>query len=433
MELLTLLLFCGILLTSILLRISIIWALLGGLFLFAAYALKKGFQPRRVFEMCASGILSAQNILITMALIGVLTAVWRACGTIAEIICLTTPLLNPSIFLLMAFLLNCVVSFLTGTAFGTAATMGVICAAMGASLGIPVLFTGGAVLSGVFFGDRCSPVSTSMLLVAELTHTSPYENIPKMLRSSAVPFFLSCVFYLLLGFSGAVSGQIPDFQTLFRREFQLHPLLLLPAVVILTLSLLRVRVKYAMTASILSALPLALLFQRHTPVALLQIALSGFHASDPEVAVLMNGGGVLSMLRVLIIICISSAYAGIFRDTELLSGIRGFLYAAGKKTTPFGAVLLTSVFTSMIACNQTLATMLTDQLCRGMDDNDVFAIQLENSVILVAGLIPWSIAGGVPLSSIGAPSSSMLLACYLYFVPAWTLLCAVLRKNQTAA
>ena len=87
----------------------------------------------------------------------------------------------------------------------------------------------------------------------------------------------------------------------------------------------------------------------------------------------------------------------------------------------------------MIACNQTLATMLTDQLCRGMDDNDVFAIQLENSVILVSGLIPWSIAGGVPLSSIGALSSSMLLACYLYFVPAWTLLRAVFRKKQTAA
>lgn len=57
----------------------------------------------------------------------------------------------------MAFLLNCLVSFLTGTSFGTAATMGVICAAIGSSLGLNQLLVGGAVLSGVYFGDGAPP------------------------------------------------------------------------------------------------------------------------------------------------------------------------------------------------------------------------------------------------------------------------------------
>lgn len=42
-----------------------------------------------------------------------------------------------------------------------ARTIGVICMTMANSMGIPPFLTGGAILAGIFFGDRCSPVSTS--------------------------------------------------------------------------------------------------------------------------------------------------------------------------------------------------------------------------------------------------------------------------------
>ena len=80
-------------------------------------------------------------------------------------------------YVLVTFLLCCVISALTGTAFGTAATMGVICTTMAGSMGIPILYSGGAVLAGSFFGDRCSPMSTSALLVSTVTKTDLYRNI----------------------------------------------------------------------------------------------------------------------------------------------------------------------------------------------------------------------------------------------------------------
>ena len=52
-----------------------------------------------------------------------------------------------------------------------------------------------------------------------------------------------------------------------------------------------------------------------------------------------------------------------------------------------------------------------------------------NTAVQVAGLVPWSIAGGVPLASVGAPSSSMLLGCFLYLVPAWRLLVEARKKK----
>ena len=41
---------------------------------------------------------------------------------------------------------------------------------LGTSMQVSPVFLGGAILSGVYFGDRCSPVSTSAQLVKS-THT----------------------------------------------------------------------------------------------------------------------------------------------------------------------------------------------------------------------------------------------------------------------
>ena len=65
----------------------------------------------------------------------------------------------------------------------------------------------------------------------------------------------------------------------------------------------------------------------------------------------------------------------------------------------------------MISCNQTLAIMLTHQLSRDLAPTaQEHALDLEDSVVLVAGLVPWSIAGGVPLASMGAPVESLVAA-----------------------
>lgn len=76
------------------------------------------------------------------------------------------------------------------------------------------------------------------------------------------------------------------------------------------------------------------------------------------------------------------------------------------KITPFGTTLLTSVVTAAVSCNQTLSIMLTNQLCgENNPDKKEFALSLENSAVVVAPLLPWSIASAVPLAFIGAPTN----------------------------
>ena len=368
--------------------------------------------------MLVSGILTAKNILIVFVLIGMMTALWHACGTIPFIICHAAKLLRPEVILLVSFLLNCALSVLTGTSFGTAATIGVICMAMGVSAGASPLLLGGAILSGAFFGDRCSPFSTSALLVSELTKTSIFDNIKNMVRTAWFPFLLTCILYGVLGFQLHSQTETTDLTSLFGREVVLHPTAILPAVVILILALMRIPVKFAMLASIAASLVVGFFIQDLAVTDLPQLLLSGYHAADPEAATFLDGGGILSMVKVAAIVCISSSYAGIFQNTRLLDGLKAGLSKLGARITPFGAILVAAAGTSMIACNQTLSIMLTTQLGHDLEpDNACMALALENSAVIVAPLIPWSIAGAVPLATIGAPMTSLFAAFFLYLVP----------------
>ena len=421
METITLILFALILTACLLLKLPTLYALFAGLILFCAYALKKGNSPKQIVSMLCAGVLTAKNILIVFVLIGMMTALWRACGTIPYIICHAAKLLRPEIILLVSFLLCCGISVLTGTSFGTSATIGVICMSMGISAGTSPLLLGGAILSGAFFGDRCSPFSTSALLVSELTKTSIFDNIKNMLRSAWLPFLITCMLYGVLGFQFHSQAAQTDLTALFSREVTLHPAALLPAAVIL--ALMRIPVKYAMLASIITSLLVGSAIQQFTPGKLPALLLTGFHAADAEAAAFLNGGGICSMVKVAAIVCISSSYAGIFQSTGLLDGLKAGLVRLGAHITPFGAILLASVGTSMISCNQTLSIMLTDQLGRELEpDAGRMALDLENSAVVVAPLIPWSIAGAVPLSTVGAPMTSLFAAFFLYLVPVCYLL-----------
>ena len=431
MELAVIGLFCGALLFCVAMDWSILYALAAGLVVFWGYGFKKGLSFKDMAKLSLNSIKTVKNILITFMLIGMLTALWRGAGTIPFIVCSVTQLINPSVFLMMTFLLNCLIALLIGTSFGTAATMGVICVTMATTMDINLVLVGGAVLSGTFFGDRCSPVSTSALLVSELTRTDIFDNIKNMIKSCIVPFVLTCGIYYVLGASAAGQGQMPDLYALFGREFVLEWITIIPAVIIVVLSAFRVKVKAAMTVSILSALPICVLVQDIAISQLPQLVIMGYTAADAQVGRMISGGGIVSMLRVAAIVCISSSYSGIFEKTGLFDSVKAMVESLAAKTNNFTATLLTSFVAGAMACNQTLAIILTHQIVDRLEsDNSRFALNLEDTVVVTAPLIPWSIASATPLSAIGCSANSIPFAVFLYLLPLWGVIVATAKGKK---
>lgn len=422
-EFLTLMIFVSILTASIITGFSLVAALFMGLLVFMAYALYRGFALKQIVLMILGGVKSARIVLIVLTLIGILTALWRAGGTIPYIIHHSVQYIHPEYFVVFTFLLCCLMSALTGTAFGSASTMGVICMTIGLSLGIDPFYAGGAILSGVYFGDRCSAMSSSASLVSELTGTNLFVNIRNMLRTSLVPFLITVVIYTVTGRSGSTGALRLDGISVFSRNFNLSFWVAVPSILIVLLSLFKLNVKKTMSISILASIIVCLVFQNMTIFEILRTMVLGYYATDPELVLLLNGGGLASMVRSASIVAISSSYFGIFRNTDLVAKIREWVFLLSSRTSHFFTALVTGIVMSVISCNQTLATMLTYELMdRIMDDKYKLAVYLENTSIVVAPLIPWSIAGAFVLHAVGAPTSSILYAVYLYLIPLYNLL-----------
>ena len=434
MNVLVLLLFTAALILCVLAEISVVYALLFGFCLFFSYGLWQKKSVKQMIQMSWSGLRNGKNILTAFFLIGIITAVWRASGTIAMIIYGSTALIIPSIFILITFLLNCFVSVLIGTAFGTSATMGVICMTIGTIMGINPAYLGGAIISGAYFGDRCSPMSTSALLVSEMTETNVFDNIRNMIKTSWIPFSLVCIIYLILGLGIDATSVSLELINLFAENFNLHWVTMVPAGIIIIFSLFKINLKRTLFTSIVLGSILCLTLQGMELPLLLKTMVWGYESSNPTLAPVINGGGLQSMMRAGMIVSISYTCSGIFEGTQLLMGLKNNIQVLATRITPYGGMVVTAIATSMVACNQTLAIILTNDLCKEIvPDKKTRAIHLENTAVLIAGLVPWSIAGAVPMDSVGAPTSSLLFACYLYLVPITQFIVLKFHKNKQSA
>ena len=428
-SIITISLFSLSLIVCLFLNFSVVYALIIGYIIFISYGLIKGYNLKVLVKKSFEGMLTVKNILLVFILIGMITALWRASGTIAYIVYMGSKLISPSILILITFLLCAMLSLLIGTSLGTAATIGVICFSIGKTMGINPYYIGGAVLSGIYFGDRCSPMSTSALLISELTKTNLYTNIKMMIKTSIIPFIVTCVFYLFLGFKSTISPVSVDVTEIFKQNYNLNIVVIIPAILIIVLSLLKINVKKTMLISIVVSFIIAMFIQKESVVSLIKYCIFGYNNSNQELNLMMKGGGILSTINVGLIVGISSSYSGIFKETKMLVPLKEYLKGFSEKTSNYFVIFLSSIISGAIACNQSLGIILTNELSEELVDKQERAIILENTVVLLAGLIPWNTAMVVPLRTLDVGIMSVFFAFYLYFLPLWNLIVGIIKEK----
>lgn len=408
-------LFCLAIACALVFGFSLVWALLAGYILFFVYALAKGRSFRELLAVSSEGIKTVGQITTTLLCIGMLTGAWRASGTIAYLVDLALGTISPDIFLPSIFLCNCAISFLLGSAFATGATMGVISMSVANALNFSPLLTGAAILSGCYFGDRCSPMSTSLLLVTTLCQTAYHRMARPLFKSSALAFVLTLGLYAFFSMQYHAEDAIPDIYALFSKEYAMSWLLSVPAVLVLVLAFMRLHVRNAVLISTALSVALCYVIQEQSPASILHSLTLGFQAGHADVGRLMSGGGIISMAEVVGIVFISSTYAGLFRVSGLLDGQEHMVQLLARKNT-FLAYAGSGILTGAIACNQTLSIMLTHQLTQPLGkDREMHALNMADSALLLSAVIPWSIAATVPLAMSGAPLASIPFAFYLWF------------------
>ena len=182
----------------ILLGQSLILAIWVGIAAFAALGLRRGMTVRAMWDAAWEQGRKMCCVIVIYMLIGAITALWRSAGTIAFFIYHGLRIITPQLFLLVTFLLTSFISYALGTSFGVVGTLGVILMALARSGGVSVAITAGTIVAGAYFGDRCSPASSSATLVAAATDTKLYDNLHMMHRTGWLPYLVSLAAYAAL-------------------------------------------------------------------------------------------------------------------------------------------------------------------------------------------------------------------------------------------
>lgn len=401
---------------------SLIWALLLGLALFSLLGLKKGFTPRQLAAMAWRQGRDSLIVVPVFLLIGMVTALWRASGTISVFLYYGLEGLRPASFLLVAFLLSAVLSFALGTCYGVTGTAGVVLITLARSGGVDLAVTAGAILSGAYFGDRCSPMSSCATLVAACTGTELYKNVREMLKTALLPTLLTVLAFGVLSRMNPIQRMDSAVLSALRENFDLHWTVLLPAVLMLVLPLAKVPVKWAMAASAATAFVLTVALQGLPVPEALRTAILGYAPRQAELAGILSGGGLVSMVTSGAVVFITSLYAGILEGIDALAPAKDWVERLSRRVGLFPAAVLVSTAVVSVFCNQAVMVMIDAQLladsyeARGASRTEL-AMDIANSGVTIAGLVPWSIAITVPLSMLDVGTEAIPWCVLLYMIP----------------
>lgn len=412
------------------------YPLMGALTLFFIMALRRGYASKDIVTMIYKGGKKSLIVIQVFILIGAIIAIWMASGTVPAIVYYGVKLIKPGMFILSAFLISCFVSFLIGTSVGTSGTVGIALMVIAKGGNVNVAATAGAIIAGAYFGDRCSPMSSSANLVAYLTGSNIYDNIKNMFKTCIVPFSVSIIFYYLLSRVFPLHNSANGISNEILKMFNVNLIVLFPAVIIIIFSAFKVNVKISIIVSVMTAFLLSIFIQHQTIVNCIKFIIFGYSMDkSSSLYPIIKGGGIISMIKTSIIIFIASAFAGIIEGTRMLNSIENLTQKANSRYEIFRNLAITSVFTSAVGCSQAFAVILTHMLNkkayeRNNIDSDCMAVDLENTAILISVLIPWNVAVLVPMTILGVNASSIPYAIYIYILPFWNLLFLKFKKSE---
>lgn len=414
--------FMVVMLLSLTRGVSMILPLLVGVAAFTVVALRRGFRFKSIACMFARGMWESRIVVLIMLMIGCLTSLWRQTGTIAYFTYYGVQLIPPGLFLLAAFALTSLMSYALGTCFGVAGTTGVILMTIARASGVSPALVGGAIMSGLYFGDRGSPAASSASLVANETHTNVSENIRLMLRPSILPMALCALLYAALSTFTRPDSVDAGMLARFGAEFRLSPWCLLPTVLLLVLAFAGLNIKWVMLFNIAVSIALAALLQGTSLPDVLRMTLLGYAPRSAELSSILSGGGLCSMLEVEALLLLSSGCAGIFEGTRMLASIEGAFAKLCKRIGRFPAMVAAALAASAIFCNQTIGIIMCRQCMQRNYPDDVegrtaLMLDIENSVVTIAGLVPWCIACSVPMGMLDCGMNALPFATYLYLLP----------------
>ena len=369
------------------------------------------------------------SAVIILLMVGLISASWLASGTIPALVVMGLKILTPGTFLIAAFVSSAIVSIATGSSWTTCATVGVALMGVANGIGVPVGIAGGAIVSGCWIGDKWSPLSDTTNLGAAMTQEDVLDVWKKMIPTSGLGGLIAAVIFAFMGLKYAGNGMDKEkIQFLIdgiSAQYNInYLLLLLPIIVVVFLAAKKKPVLPVLVLGVLLALGIAVFYQGKDLGELLKALYNGYATNTgiPEIDKLLTGGGMLSMMGIMLIIFCAFILAGVLEEVGIMSAL---ISKMGKITGNRGTLVLAS-YISAVLCTYLGGTAYTGVVLNaGMFEkpyNDLGMDKLTMARSLLEGsghtnaLVPWCGSHVLIVSTLGITFKDFLPFYYSFWV-----------------
>lgn len=164
----------------------------------------QGIPFNDIMKTAIAGMKGVMPAIIILAFAYALNQLSKDIGTANYIISITKEWLTPSLLPFFIFAISAVISFSTGSSWGTFAIVMPLAAPLAfefsdGSVTTLVLASVAAVAGGGVFGDHCSPLSDTTVLASTGAASDHIDHVKTQIPYALTVAGISCVFYLLIG------------------------------------------------------------------------------------------------------------------------------------------------------------------------------------------------------------------------------------------
>ena len=158
----------------------------------------KVFNYKQMIGIGYQGVARLTPVVMIMLLSFAIGASCKALGTGPFVAGFVGPYLHPVLVAPLIFICAGIISFTTGTSWGTFAILIPIAIPLGNALGIPAPFLLSAVLGGGVFGDHCSPISDTTIISSLASGCDHLEHVRTQLPYALAAGSGSIILYMLV-------------------------------------------------------------------------------------------------------------------------------------------------------------------------------------------------------------------------------------------
>lgn len=392
-----------------------------GIFIFSV---KKFKTLKNTLGIAIAGTKKSYLLVFIFALLGALSASWFISGTIPALIYYGIKIINPNYFYIFSFLITSLFSFLIGSSFGTVGTIGLVMVSLARGIGLDIYIVAGSIISGAYFGDRGSPMSSSANFVSILTETEIYNNVKGMFKASIFPYLITLSLYFYLGRNIEPKFIKNNILTLLNQNFYLDFLVFIPMIYLVIMCLLKKNIRHTILVSIFLSLIIGWFLQNYEDRNFIKVLIYGFKLPiENELYNVIRGGGIFSMGTAMVMALLSCGLVNIVDKLGILKLVSEKIGVVKSEWKIYLYTIVVAILTAAISCSQSTSILLTSQIMKKIYKKNGFtkellALDIENSSVVLSSLIPWNIAITVPALMLDISAVKIIpYSLYLFILP----------------